>query len=95
MWWPQGSNFPDEVATVGDMIYFSWNPDFAHNVYIHPTGTCNETGAIFIGDTPPVNYTFTENDVGSSIMFACDIVDHCELGQAVTVDVVPPTNVIE
>jgi len=72
------------VANVGDTITFEW--DAGHNVYIHPTMDCNLDGAIYVGDTSPTSYTFTEADGsadGTDMYFACDIGDgaHCQAGQ--------------
>lgn len=69
----------EATASVGDIVKFDW--DDTHNVYIHPTGSCDETGAIFIGEQPGASYTFTAEDAGSDIYFACDVGQHCEFGQ--------------
>jgi len=55
-------------------------------VYIHPTGTCEETGSILVGDVDQgtASYTFTAMDAGKSITFACDVGMHCEEGQIIT-----------
>lgn len=68
------------VASVGDTIVFSWTGN--HNVYIHPTGNCTEDGAILVGDNTAFygSYTFTEDDAGQEIYFACDVGTHCEEG---------------
>ena len=70
------------TAQVGDTISFSgW--DTGHNVYIHPTNSCDLDGAIFVGDTSPASYTFTDADGGKDIFFACDIGggSHCQNGK--------------
>ena len=70
------------TAQVGDTISFSgW--DTGHNVYIHPTNSCDLDGAIFVGDTSPASYTFTDTDGGKDIFFACDIGggSHCQNGK--------------
>jgi len=72
------------VANVGDTITFEW--DAGHNVYIHPTMDCNLDGVIYVGDTSPTSYTFTEADGsvdGTDIFFACDKSSggHCKAGQ--------------
>ena len=73
-WWPIGTPFADMMADVNDTVVFSWTAGFDHNVYLHPTGTCNETDAIFVGDAFPVLYTFTPQDkAAGSITFACDV----------------------
>ena len=74
------------TANVGDTLVFEW--DTGNNVYILPTMNCkNLDGAIYVGDTSPTSYTFTDADVSSSssntdadaivdgtkMFFACDI----------------------
>ena len=56
-----------------------------HDVWIHPTGTCNETGKIAVGALggSPVTYAFTAADAGSTLTFACDTGNHCENGQRI------------
>jgi plastocyanin len=77
--------YPNESAQVGDTITFTWAS--GHNVNIHPTGTCTETGAMSVGTTSPATYTFAEADVGQDLFFACDVGSHCEFEQHVTVSV--------
>lgn len=74
-------------ATVGDTIEFSWSRSSYHDVFIHPSGNCDdETEAIpvypyaTIGGS--VNYTFTANDAvpgGKALFFVCEVGDgiHC------------------
>jgi plastocyanin len=75
---------PKEVnANVGDSIVFKWNT--GHNVYIHPAMSCALDGAIFVGDTSPTEYTFTDADgsiEGTDMFFGCDIGNgaHCRAG---------------
>lgn len=56
-----------------------------HDVWIHPTGTCEETGKIAVGalGDSPVTYAFTAADAGKTITFACDTGSHCENGQII------------
>lgn len=84
--------YPDEVAQVGDTITFTWAS--GHNVNIHPAGSCDETGAIFVGGSSPATYTFTEDDVGKDLFFACDVGEHCEFEQHVLVSVSAPSGTV-
>lgn len=64
-----------------------------HNVYIHPNGNCDETGRILVGDTGgPASYTFSADDSGQAITFACDIGAHCESGQIISFQVAATTS---
>jgi plastocyanin len=71
------------TATVGDTVTFSWSG--GHNVFLHPTGTCDDAGATEVSSSSPVIYTFTE---AGSFTFACDVGSHCENGQILTFTVV-------
>lgn len=78
-------------ARVGDTIVFRWAQG-GHNVYIHPSMSCDLEGAIFVGATPGTPYTFTEADgspEGTDMFFSCDIGNgaHCQAGQSITVTV--------
>lgn len=75
-------DYDDETANVGDTVRFTWGGN--HNVYIHPTGTCSMAGRIAVGGSSPATYTFTANDAGKDIFFACDVGNHCETAQHVT-----------
>jgi plastocyanin len=70
------------VASVGDTMIFRWAQG-THNVYLHPTGSCDTSGAVLVGTTPATSYTFTEADGGTTMFFACDIGDgsHCRAGE--------------
>jgi hypothetical protein len=59
-------------------------------VHIHPTGTCDEFGSILVGYLPGSSYTFTEEDGGKEIFFACDVGRRCEVGQNIKVKVLEP-----
>lgn len=75
------------TAYVGDSVTFVWS-DY-HNVFIHPTKNCFETGAIEVGASAlngEGTYTFTNDDIGY-VSFACDIGSHCEIGQFVSIQV--------
>ena len=67
---------------VGDTVTFSYNS--YHNVYIHPTGTCDRDGGSLLGgnDAGSVTYTFTEP---GPVTFACQAGSHCDSGQIVTI----------
>jgi plastocyanin len=66
------------TAEVGDVITFSWINN--HSVFIHPTGDCDENGAIQVGstaDSAGASYEFKPADEGE-VVFACDEAAHCE-----------------
>lgn len=83
--------YPDRRVFVGDTVVFQWDGD--HNVYIHPTLDCEKDGSVFVGDGGVVGgggggmknatYTFGNDDIGKSVVFACDVQSHCRLGQIV------------
>ena len=78
--------YEPESVQVGDTVTFAFNSN--HNVFIHPSGNCDETGRVdFGGTSSPASYTFAEEDIGEMI-FACDIGSHCESGQIVTFNVI-------
>jgi len=81
-WFISSDGFDPISANVGDTVIFEWG-NF-HNVYIHPTKSCDETGAIEVGTQTGASHTFTASDVGE-VVFACDVGPHCELGQIITV----------
>ena len=81
---PAGDSLRPRTVNVGDTIVFNWAG--FHNVYIHPTGDCNETGAILVGTETGASYTFTEANVGD-MEFVCDVGSHCEFGMRVTITV--------
>ena len=62
----------------GETIVFMWTS--FHNVFLHPSGTCGETGATEVGATSDGGTaSFTFADPGS-YWFACDLGTHCEDG---------------
>jgi plastocyanin len=86
---PVGSaSLPSKTAVVGDTITFQWSGN--HNVYIHPSGSCSETGKILVGTTSGAKYTFRNSDP-ANILFVCDVSNHCESGMKMTVVVTPNT----
>ena len=58
-----------------------------NDVHIHPNGSCEEDGAIKVGYISGSSYTFTEEDSGKDIFFACDVGRRCESGQNMKVTV--------
>jgi plastocyanin len=61
-------------------VTFTWSGQ--HNVFLHPTGTCDAAGATVVGNAGTVAvYTFTE---AGSFTFACEVGDHCGSGQILT-----------
>lgn len=80
------SRYPQSGA-VNKQVTFTYGVN--HDVWIHPTGTCDETGKIALGALGggPVTYEFTATDVGNTITFACDTADHCEEGQIINFNV--------
>ena len=88
--------YQPQTAEVGDTVTFIWTDDENQNVFIHPTGNCDQTGRIAVGNINPTTYTFTEDDAspdGKEIFFACDIDDRCEeQGMSLTVTVFPSSD---
>lgn len=79
--------FKSVDMNVGDSITFTMGP--GHNVYIHPSGSCDQTDRIFVGDET-VTYIFKEEDAspeGKPMFFACDVGSHCDLGMQIAVNV--------
>jgi len=84
--------YDDMNASVGDTVEFTWPPD-KHNLYIHPSGTCDEEGRELVGDDASGfgSYQFTATDAAAgTVTFSCDIYGgaHCRNGQIVTFNVV-------
>jgi hypothetical protein len=86
--WDFTADDPLDVK-VGDTLAFTW--DGFHDIYIHPTLDCTETGAIPLyapaTQGGSSTYTFTAEDAGKDMFFACDIGGHCaaNVNQVVTV----------
>lgn len=81
-----GTTYPAMTVNAGDSLTFSW--DFGtHDVWIYPSGTCDPTDGIQIGTVAdnPTTYTFTEDDAGTTITFACDVGAHCNAGMIMDV----------
>jgi len=90
--------YADRNASVGDTVEFTWTPGI-HNLYVHPTGTCDMEGRILLGDEEDGfgSHIFTADDAAAgTVTFACDvgisgndkIAGHCAAGQIVTFNVV-------
>ena len=75
------SYYPDMDANVGDTIIFSWSEGMITDVFIHPTGTCEEDEAILVGYTSGSSYTFQDEDNGKELFFAADVGRRCESGK--------------
>eukprot|EP00980_Cylindrotheca_fusiformis_P003073 scaffold713_cov131-Cylindrotheca_fusiformis.AAC.31 len=78
-----GDGFPERTVEPGDTVTFTYGAN--HNVYIHPTENCSETGAILVGaqGAGSASYTFNVSEVNTTVFFACDFAQHCESGQFV------------
>lgn len=80
--------FQDITAAVGDTITFVWEETSNHTVSINPTGSCDATDAVLVGEASPVTYTFTDADVSRSpILFADNTNQQCDNGMNFTVTV--------
>eukprot|EP00588_Corethron_pennatum_P020657 CAMPEP_0194313516 /NCGR_PEP_ID=MMETSP0171-20130528/10399_1 /TAXON_ID=218684 /ORGANISM="Corethron pennatum, Strain L29A3" /LENGTH=198 /DNA_ID=CAMNT_0039068525 /DNA_START=39 /DNA_END=635 /DNA_ORIENTATION=+ len=85
---PDGTALAPLSFSVGDSLTFTWSGR-THNVFVHPSGTCEETSATEVAGTGAagdVRYDFTAEDVGT-VTFACDVGSHCEQGQLLVVTV--------
>lgn len=80
-----GNPLPPITAMVDDTIRFDWNG--FHNVFLHPTASCAQDGAISVGGSTGATYTFVASDAGKTLTFACDVGSHCESGQILDVAV--------
>jgi plastocyanin len=79
-------SYSDLTATVGDTAVFTWSG--GHNVYLHPSGDCDQTDATgpTTGSADTSGATFALAEAGTYV-FACDVGSHCENGQIVTITV--------
>mmetsp|Transcript_29788 Transcript_29788/g.28655 ORF Transcript_29788/g.28655 Transcript_29788/m.28655 type:complete len:171 (-) Transcript_29788:247-759(-) len=84
----QNDNYKQKTAVIGDEVTFNFVS--GHNVYIHPSGTCDETDRRLVGETSGAKHTFLEADEGT-VVFACDAGDHCEDGQIISFSVTSTT----
>jgi len=83
-------------ANVDDTITFIWDDDENHTVHINPTGNCLDTSSISIGDSSPVDYTFSELDavntaLGKPVYFTDNFENYCEWGMRFSVNVTERT----
>uniref|UniRef100_A0A6S8YB97 Phytocyanin domain-containing protein n=1 Tax=Ditylum brightwellii TaxID=49249 RepID=A0A6S8YB97_9STRA len=87
-------SYKDLPAKVGDSVRFEFTNN--HNVYIHPSGTCDETDSVALDIMSgsafnTASYTFVEDDVGAKT-FACQVSSHCGSGQILTFNVASADN---
>jgi len=80
---PLGDN--NTVVKVGDTLTFVWSG--SHNVLLHPSGSCDDSGATYLGGSSPLRYTLERIGLHT---FACGVGDgsHCLVGQIFNVTVV-------
>jgi len=80
-----GGPLAAQTAQVGDTITFDWTN--IHDVWIHPSGTCDVTDRIEVGTAPPAVYTVAAGDAGMDLTFSCDVFDlaHCNAGMLMNV----------
>merc|ERR1712238_472149 len=76
--------YADRNANVGDTVEFTWVAG-THNLYVHPSGTCNLDGSVLLADEA----------AAGTVTFACDVGNdgemnegHCGAGQIVKFNVV-------
>lgn len=81
--------YEPRTVSVGDTLTFVWPLTATHNVYLHPSGTCDVTDSVEVGVAPGASYTFVEADEDQQLTFACDVGSHCEAGQILQVTVLP------
>jgi hypothetical protein len=66
-----------------------------HDVYIHPTGNCNQDDRIFVGAqlAGSASYTFKDSEIDTNVTFVCDYLNHCTFGLTINVLVLeqPPS----
>jgi hypothetical protein len=72
-------------VSVGDTITFTYSS--SHNVYLHPSGSCDQNNAELVGDTDAGSVTYTF-DAAGTYTFACNVGSHCNQGQIITVTAV-------
>jgi hypothetical protein len=100
---PSAPSTPPLHVKVGDTVAFTWLSEF-HDIYIHPTLDCTETGSIAVyapatqGGSP--TYTFTAEDAGPDgldMFFASDTgsPSHCVANTNLAVKVFPEGLVID
>lgn len=88
-------NYTTRSMKEGDTVVFEWFGEY-HTVLYYPSSDCFDTAdKVFLGESGPVSYTFTAEDVGTSKAFVCDVSNHCQVGQYVIFDVVGADEEIE
>ncbi|KAL7573374.1 hypothetical protein ACA910_006483 [Epithemia clementina (nom. ined.)] len=89
---PGGGSLASVTAAAGDTLVFNFQTG-SHNVYLHPSGTCNETNSEEVGSLGggATNYTLQNSEIGSILVFACHVSDHCDQGQIMSVTVTAQT----
>jgi len=71
------------VVKVGDVLNFVWSG--SHNVLLHPSGSCDDAGAVYLGGSSPLRYEVESDGLHT---FACGVGVHCQVGQIFNVTVV-------
>ncbi|KAG7366716.1 PDZ domain containing protein [Nitzschia inconspicua] len=90
---PVNAPYENVTAVVGDTISFAWPEGVGHTVFINPSGSCDDSESVFLGNTSPVNYTFTAADVTQSPLFIADNINElCENGMGFFVVVIEATD---
>jgi len=77
--------YGNEDVLPGDSVTFTY--DANSDVWIHPSGDCNQAGAIQVGGIGPgtVTYRFTDDDIGKTLTFTSSINNNCDKnGQIIT-----------
>jgi plastocyanin len=89
-----GDSYESVDVFVGETVSFTWSATgYAHDVFVHPSGTCDAEGAVLVGDdNTGTTYTFSQSDCAaiglSTVTFACDYHPaHCLGGQIITFNV--------
>jgi plastocyanin len=88
-WVVKDYTIKEYTADVGDTVTFMYAEYIDgiytsnHNVYLHPSGTCDQTGATLVGGNlgSPATYKFAE---AGQYTFACQVSQHCKAGQILT-----------
>jgi len=78
------TEYDDMNVAVGDSLTFTYNA--YHNVYLHPSGSCDTDGATLLGDNSAGTATYDFSEPGT-FTFACQVGSHCDAGQIITVHV--------
>jgi len=77
------AKYGDIEAFPGDSVTFTY--DEFSDVWIHPSGSCDQNGSMFVGPIGPAtsSYRFTEEDAGKTITFTSSVSDNCLQGQLI------------